>query len=57
MQDFPHHYRVSAVATEEGNVSLESAGLAPIASAGPVEFRLQLPRGFRGRSRSPRELT
>ena len=38
MQDFPHHYRVAAVASEEGHVSLESAGLSSIASAGPKEF-------------------
>jgi organic hydroperoxide reductase OsmC/OhrA len=38
MQDFPHHYRVAAVASEEGNVSLESAGLPTMASAGPREF-------------------
>jgi organic hydroperoxide reductase OsmC/OhrA len=38
MQDFPHHYSVSALARSEGEVTLESARLAAIASAAPSEF-------------------
>jgi len=38
MQDFPHHYSVSALARSEGEVTLESARLAAIASAPPSEF-------------------
>lgn len=38
MQDLPHHYSVSAVARAEGEVSLESRGLPPLASAPPAEF-------------------
>ena len=38
MQSFPHHYKVVAAVGPEGDVNLESDGLAPIASAPPVEF-------------------
>jgi peroxiredoxin-like protein len=38
MQSFPHHYQVSARAGVEGEVTLESPGLAPLASAPPTEF-------------------
>lgn len=38
MQSFPHHYPVSARAGVEGEVALESPGLAPLASAPPTEF-------------------
>jgi len=38
MQSFPHHYQVSARAQLEGEVTLESPGLAPLASAPPTEF-------------------
>jgi organic hydroperoxide reductase OsmC/OhrA len=38
MQTFPHHYAVSASATAEGDVALESARLAPLRSAPPAEF-------------------
>lgn len=38
MQSFPHHYQVSARAEVEGEVTLESPGLVPLASAPPTEF-------------------
>jgi len=38
VQSFPHHYHVSARADAQGEVALESAGLVPLASAGPAEF-------------------
>lgn len=38
MQDFPHHYRVSASAQSTGDVELSGAGLEVIASAPPPEF-------------------
>ena len=38
MQNFPHLYRASAQAGAQGEVSLESPGLAPLASAAPTEF-------------------
>lgn len=38
MQNFPHHYRVAATASDSGNVELSSDGVATIASAPPVEF-------------------
>lgn len=38
MQNFPHHYKVSASAEPDGDVSLESDGLDPIPSAPPAEF-------------------
>jgi organic hydroperoxide reductase OsmC/OhrA len=38
MQDFPHHYRVTASAADTGNVALDSEGVNTILSAPPVEF-------------------
>ncbi len=38
MQDFPHHYRVSARSNVEDNVRLTSPGLVALESAGPAEF-------------------
>ena len=38
MQDFPHHYAVSAAAEAGSNIRLESNGLESIESAGPAEF-------------------
>lgn len=38
MQSFPHHYRVSARAGAEGDVSLTSSGLPALSSDGPAEF-------------------
>ena len=38
MQEFPHHYTVSAVAGPEGEASLLSDGLASLPSAAPAEF-------------------
>jgi peroxiredoxin-like protein len=38
MQDYPHHYRASASAEAEGEISVESAGLPTLASAPPAEF-------------------
>lgn len=38
MQEYPHHYRVTASAGTEGDVSLDSPGLTPIPSAPPAEF-------------------
>ncbi len=38
MQDLPHTYSASAASTPEGEVTLASQGLAPIASVAPVEF-------------------
>jgi organic hydroperoxide reductase OsmC/OhrA len=38
MQEFPHHYRVSARANVEDNVELTSPGLVALESAGPAEF-------------------
>lgn len=38
MQDYPHHYRVSAAAKADSNVQLTSAGVLPIESASPPEF-------------------
>ncbi|HEU4429564.1 MAG TPA: OsmC family protein [Myxococcota bacterium] len=38
MKDLPHVYSVSAAAAPEGDVSLTAEGLAPLASAPPVEF-------------------
>ena len=38
MQDFPHRYTVAALSRAEGEVALESQGLAPLASAAPAEF-------------------
>jgi peroxiredoxin-like protein len=38
MQAYPHHYKVAAAATSDGNVSLSSEGVADIISAPPKEF-------------------
>lgn len=38
MQDFPHHYAVSAASEAESNVRLDSPGLESLESAGPAEF-------------------
>lgn len=38
MQEFPHHYSVSASAESEGDVRVEAAGVEPILSAPPVQF-------------------
>jgi len=38
MQDFPHQYAVAATSRIDGNVSLESPGLAGLESAPPAEF-------------------
>jgi organic hydroperoxide reductase OsmC/OhrA len=38
MQDFPHRYTVAASARTDGDVALESARLASLASAPPAEF-------------------
>ena len=38
MQQYPHHYIVSANALSEGEVDLTSPGLDPILSAPPAEF-------------------
>ena len=38
MQDYPHHYRVTASAGADANVEVTSPGLASIESAPPAEF-------------------
>ena len=38
MQNFPHHYAVTASSAADDNVALNSAGLETIESAAPVEF-------------------
>ena len=38
MQDYPHHYRVSASAGSDGDANLTSPGLKPLLSAPPAEF-------------------
>jgi organic hydroperoxide reductase OsmC/OhrA len=38
VQDFPHHYVVAASAEADGDVCLDSPGLASLESAGPAEF-------------------
>ena len=38
MQEFPHHYVVTASGVAEGNVTLASAGLSDLQSAAPAEF-------------------
>ena len=38
MQEFPHHYRVSASGGPDGDVGLDTEGLPTLASAAPVEF-------------------
>jgi len=38
MHPFPHHYHVTAQATDSGRVVLSHEGVAPIESSPPVEF-------------------
>lgn len=38
MQDYPHHYRVTAAADATSHVELSSEGISPIESAAPIEF-------------------
>jgi organic hydroperoxide reductase OsmC/OhrA len=38
MQDLPHHYRVAANGTPEGDIQLTAAGLETIATTPPPEF-------------------
>ena len=38
MQEFPHHYAVTAAADAAGDVTLESRGLPALLSAPPTEF-------------------
>ncbi|MCB1756157.1 MAG: OsmC family protein [Gammaproteobacteria bacterium] len=38
MQEYPHVYKVSAIAANAGNVQLSSPGLEPITTAAPAEF-------------------
>jgi len=38
MQDYPHHYEVSADARAEGPVSVKSDGLDPLATTSPPQF-------------------
>ena len=38
MQDFPHHYHVTAAARADENVELTSPGLVALESAAPAEF-------------------
>jgi organic hydroperoxide reductase OsmC/OhrA len=38
MQDFPHHYKTTASASNESHVRLTSPGLDALESAGPAEF-------------------
>jgi organic hydroperoxide reductase OsmC/OhrA len=38
MQDFPHHYRVTADASTDSDVNLNGSGLPAIVSAPPAEF-------------------
>ncbi len=38
MQQYPHHYSVSASAHAEGDVALESRRLPPLVTAAPEEF-------------------
>lgn len=38
MQDFPHHYRASAMAEGQGDVALASPGLGGLRTASPAEF-------------------
>ena len=38
MQDFPHHYLVSAEAEAEGNVALKSENMPQLISAPPAQF-------------------
>lgn len=38
MQDYPHHYKVSAAGSSEGDVTLAGDGLADLPSMPPEEF-------------------
>lgn len=38
MQEYPHHYKVAAVTTANGDVSLSADGVSEITSAPPKEF-------------------
>jgi peroxiredoxin-like protein len=38
VKEFPHHYSVSAHAGDEGDVSIEGAGLPALSTAPPAEF-------------------
>ena len=38
MHEYPHHYRVSAVARPQGEVALDSENLTSLLSAPPAEF-------------------
>jgi peroxiredoxin-like protein len=38
MEEFPHHYSVSARGGTEGDISIESAGLPALSAAPPAEF-------------------
>ncbi len=38
MQDYPHHYRVTANAAADANVEVTSPGLVAIETAAPAEF-------------------
>ena len=38
MQEYPHRYRVAAVANADGNVDLQSDRLPALASAPPIQF-------------------
>src|SRR5437762_7452446 len=38
MQEFPHHYAVTAAGATEGDVDLTAAGLPRLRSASPAEF-------------------
>jgi len=38
VQDYPHHYAVSAASRSDSNVELSSPGLENLQSAGPAEF-------------------
>jgi organic hydroperoxide reductase OsmC/OhrA len=38
MQDFPHHYKTTASASQDSTVELTSPGLDSLESAGPPEF-------------------
>jgi organic hydroperoxide reductase OsmC/OhrA len=38
MQDFPHHYAVTAAGTADGDIELSAQRLPPLRSASPAEF-------------------
>ncbi|QFU77040.1 OsmC family peroxiredoxin [Halioglobus maricola] len=38
MQDFPHHYQVSAAAEADGNIAIDSGNMPQLVSAPPAEF-------------------